>query len=82
MKGNSEVLQGEGQCGVCETQFPYVGKCCNARIGIVGMEFACVCPCCSVLKMPIDSASLEIVTFFDCSRYGYGKRVKGSASLR
>lgn len=72
----------DGQCGVSEQQFPYVGKCCNTRMGSVGEEFACACPCCSALKMPIDSSSLEIVTFFECTRCGYGKRVKGSTLLK
>lgn len=68
----------DGQCGVSETQFPTVGKCCSTRIGTVGTEFTGVCPFCSILKLPIDSSSLEIVTFFECTRCGYVRRVKGS----
>ena len=84
MEGCSEanVSPEDGQCGVSETQFPYVGKCCKNRIGTVGMEFIGVCPCCSVLKLPIDSSSLEIVTFFECARYSYCRLVKGSVFLK
>jgi hypothetical protein len=69
-------------CGVSETQFPHVGKCCSTRIGTVGTEFTGVCPCCSIQKLPIDSSSLEIVTFFECTRHGYVRRVKGSTLLK
>jgi hypothetical protein len=84
MEGCSEakVSPEDGDCGVSETQFPHVGKCCKTRIGTVGTEFTGVCPCCSVLKLPIDSSSLEIVTFFECTRCGYVRRVKGSAFLK
>lgn len=73
--------QEDGSCGVSERQFPLLEKCCETRIGTFGTEYNGVCPFCSVLKLPIDSSSLEIVTFFECSRYGYGRRVKDSALL-
>ena len=74
----TKVLPEDGDCGVSDMQFPHVGKCCSTRMGTGGTEFTAVCPCCSILKLPIDSSSLEIVTFFECTRYGYSKRVKGS----
>ena len=84
MDGRSEatVRPEDGQCGVSEAQFPHIGKCCEARTVTVGTEYNGACPFCSVLKLPIDSSSLEIVTLFECTRYGYGRRVKGSALLR
>lgn len=77
-----KVRSEDGHCGVSETLFPHVGKCCNTRMGTVGTEFTCACPCCSVLKLPIDSSSLEVVTFFECCRYGFSRRVKGSTLLK
>ncbi|HEX3039652.1 MAG TPA: hypothetical protein VHP54_05110 [Caproiciproducens sp.] len=74
----AEASPDDGRCGVGETQFPYTGKCCEAREGTVGMEYSSLCPCCSVLNLPIDSTSLEAVTFFECTRNGYVRRVKGS----
>ena len=83
MEGCSEakVFPEDGQCGVSDRQFPLVGKCCSTRMGTVGTEFTGICPCCSILKLPIDSSSLEIVTFFECTHFGYGRRVKGSTLL-
>lgn len=78
----AEVFPVEGPCGVSETMFPRMGKCCEAKAGIFGTEYNGSCPYCSVLKLPIDSSSLEIVTLFECTRCGYGKRVKGSTLLR
>ena len=78
----AKVFSMEEACGVSETMFPRMGKCCEARDGIFGTEYNGCCPCCSALKLPIDSSSLEIVTLFECTRCGYGKRVKGSAFLR
>ena len=77
----TKVCPEDRDCGVSEKRFPHVGKCCNTRLGTVGTEFTGVCPCCSVLKLPIDSSSLEIVTFFECSCYDYSRRVKGSTLL-
>lgn len=77
-----KVCPEDARCGVSEAMFPHVGKCCNTRMGTVGTEFTCACPGCLVLKLPIDSTSLEVVTFFECNRYRYSKRVKGSALLK
>jgi len=84
MDGRSEatVCPEDGQCGVSEAQFPRVGKCCEARTGTIGTEYGGLCLNCSILKLPIDSSSLEIITLFECTRCGYGRRVKGSALLR
>lgn len=80
MKGCSKerAFPESGQCDVSETRFPRVGKCCNTRIGT---KFTDVCPCCSIMKLPIDNSSLEIVTSFECTRYGCVRRVKGSTLL-
>ncbi len=78
----SEVYLNDRRCGVGETQFPCAGKCCEAQEGTVGREYGSLCPCCSVLNLPIDSTSLEAVTFFECTRNGYVRRVKGSGLSR
>lgn len=77
-RSKTEGCSNDGRCGVGETQFPYKGKCCEAREGTVGVEYSGLCSFCSVLKLPIDSSSLEAVTFFECTRNGYVRRVKGS----
>jgi hypothetical protein len=81
-RSKAEGCSDDARCGVGETQFPYAGKCCKAREGTVGTEYSGLCTCCSALKLPIDRSSLEAVTFFECTRYGYVRRVKGSGLSR
>lgn len=78
----AETYPEDGRCDVSEQQFPLLGKCCEEKEASVGTEYGGLCPNCSALRLPIDSSSLEIVTFFECSRYGYGRRVKDSALSR
>lgn len=84
MVGNSKTVvhPDDGCCGVSEPQFPCTGKCCETRDGDVRMEYSGLCSYCSILKLPIDSSSLEAVSFFECTRYGYVRRVKGSELSR
>lgn len=76
MKNRAGLGDGpEKPCGVSEEKFPCVGICCEARKGTFGPEYRSVCPCCSAMTLPIDSSTLEIATLFECSRYGFGRRM-------
>lgn len=62
-------------CGVSEGQFPSLEICCEARQGSFGAEYLSVCPRCSAITLPPDSSTLQIATLFECSRFGYGRRM-------
>jgi hypothetical protein len=63
-------------CGVTENKFPCIGKCCDMSITTVGTAYQNICDCCDAWTSLPDGVSLEVATIFECSRYGYGRRVK------
>jgi hypothetical protein len=65
----------EPHCGVSDGNFPCLGNCCDARKGTFGPEYRSICPCCTAMTLPPNSSTLEIATLFECSRYGYGRRM-------
>jgi hypothetical protein len=74
---NREVSGGkpETHCGVSEGKFPCLGTCCEDQKGAFGPEYRSICHCCSAMTLPPDSTTLDIATLFECSRYGYGRRM-------
>jgi hypothetical protein len=69
-------------CGISEMQFPHIGKCCMVRRGMFRAEYDCVCPYCTAMAFPASSLSLEIMTFFECSRLGYFRRTTDAQILK
>jgi hypothetical protein len=68
-------------CDIIGAHFPLIGKCCKERTGMFGPEYESVCPFCSAMTFPLNSTSLEIVSYFECSRLGYSKRTTDAQSL-
>ena len=66
----------DGDCGVPEGQFPNLGKCCSKGNSISGTVYKKVCPYCSIWSSLPEGTSLVITYIVECSRYGYGKRIK------
>jgi hypothetical protein len=69
-------IEGPGGCGVSETQFPFLNKCCDQRKSAAGTEHARICVHCSIWASLPDSASLERTYVFECCSLGYSKRIK------
>jgi len=63
-------------CGVPESQFPCIEKCCSKSISMSGTVYKKNCPYCSIWSSFPDSTSLEVTYILDCILYGYGKRMK------
>ncbi len=63
-------------CGVTEKAFPCIGKCCDLSINMAGTVYRKICDCCDVWTSLPDGGSLEVAVIFECSRHGYGRRVK------
>ncbi|KJS02351.1 MAG: hypothetical protein VR68_03140 [Peptococcaceae bacterium BRH_c4a] len=75
----ADISRGTGSgcnCAVLERQFPCMGKCCNKNISIVGTVYSKTCIHCSIWTSLPDGASLAIARIFQCSLYGYDKRIK------
>lgn len=63
-------------CGVTEDQFPQMRICCiYSGIGAL-QKYQRICPHCKAWTSLPDGLTLKVATIFECSRYGYGKRVK------
>ncbi len=62
-------------CGVDEERFPCMGKCCRKNDALFNSSYEKICPYCNVSTSLPYGANLKIVTIFECSRFGYGKRV-------
>lgn len=63
-------------CGVFEENFPCMCKCYSRSDSTSGVVYKNVCPYCSIWTSLPDGASLEITHIFDCSIFGYGKRMR------
>lgn len=79
---DDELLAGIGggsggiDCGLQEIDFPKLGKCFQKSNSNTGVVFQSVCPhCCIVTSMP-EGVNLEVSYIFDCTLYGYAKRIK------
>ena len=62
-------------CGVDEEMFPCVGKCCRKNDALFMASYEKTCPHCDISSSLPYGASLKMVTIFECSRFGYGKKV-------
>jgi hypothetical protein len=63
-------------CGLEEGQFPGSGKCFKESKFISGMVFEPACPYCSIFTSMPEGADLIVAHIFECTLYGYVKRVK------
>lgn len=63
-------------CGVAAGIFPCPGKCCDKSSSLSGDVYKVICSHCSIWTSLPDGASLAITHIFECSLYGYGKRIK------
>lgn len=63
-------------CGLQEGHFPRPGKCFNKSRSIAGIVFQPACPYCSILTLLPEGANLVVAHIFECTLYGYEKRVK------
>lgn len=59
-------------CGVREEMFPCMGKCCHKNSMA---SYERICPYCDISPSLPCGESLKIVTIFECSKLGFGKRV-------
>ncbi len=62
-------------CGVNEEMFPCMRKCCHKNDAVFMASYEKTCPHCDIAFSFSYGADLRIVIIFECSRYGYGKRV-------
>lgn len=62
-------------CGVNEDMFPCMGTCCRKNNAAFMATFERICPYCDISSSLPYGASLKMATIFECSRFGYGKRV-------
>ena len=77
--GQPDAVKGtgpSGDCGVPEEGFPQPEKCCSKGVAISGTVYRKKCPFCSIWTSLPDGASLEVSHIFECTLYGYGKRIK------
>lgn len=65
-----------GGCGLQEGDFPGRGKCFNESRSISGKDYQKSCPYCSTWTSLPEGANLVVAHIFECSLYGYVKRVK------
>lgn len=63
-------------CGVTEGSFPGLGKCYVKNHSLSGDVCKQRCSHCSIWTSLPDGASLAVTSIFECSLYGYGKRIK------
>ncbi|MDD4238774.1 MAG: hypothetical protein PHT62_09510 [Desulfotomaculaceae bacterium] len=63
-------------CGLLEEHFPRPGKCFNESRSVSGMVFQQACPYCSIWTSLPEGANLLVAHIFECTLYGYVKRVK------
>ena len=62
-------------CGVDEKMFPCMAKCCRKKDASFMVSYEKTCPYCDKSASLLFGASMKTVTIFECSRFGYGKRV-------
>lgn len=62
-------------CGVSEEMFPCIGKCCRKNGAVFMSSYEKICPYCDISASLPYGDNLKTVTIFECSRFGYGKRV-------
>lgn len=74
-----EIGGGRGSgadCGVPEGEFPRLGKCCSKTGSISGTYYEQLCAFCSLWRSLPNGTTLAVNNIIECSRYGYGKRIK------
>ncbi|HBC32201.1 MAG TPA: hypothetical protein DC024_13290 [Clostridiales bacterium] len=62
-------------CSVNEDMFPCLGKCCRKNDAPFSSSYKKVCRHCNISTSLPYGRDLKIVIIFECSRFGYGKRV-------
>ncbi len=65
-----------GTCVVPEQQFPELGTCCRLKAGELNAAYEKICPNCGVWSSLPDGEDLSVSHIFECTLYGYGKRLK------
>lgn len=63
-------------CGVSEKQFPCMEKCCTKSASILGNVYVENCQNFSLWKSLPQGVDLTVAQIFECSLYGYCKRIK------
>lgn len=63
-------------CKLEEGYFPCYGLCFNLCKTSEAVAYEAICPKCNIWTSFPDSKSLEVATFFECKKLGYGKRIK------
>ncbi len=69
---------GRGDCGVPEKGFPQWGKCARRSVAAGEGAYQALCPQCTVWTSLPEGTTLEVSHIFECTLYGYGKRIKGN----
>ena len=68
----------KSSCRVCEERFPCLGICYEKIPNMFFPQYRSVCPHCTLMTLPIDSTTLEIAALFECTRFGFGRRMTES----
>jgi hypothetical protein len=76
LAGIGEGTGSDNGCSLQEGQFPRSGKCFEESRSIAGMVFKEVCPYCSIWTSMPEGTNLVVAHIFECTLYGYVKRVK------
>ena len=73
---NADMIKNPDEdCGVDEEMFPCMGKCCRKNSTVFMASYEKICPYCDISSSLPCGASLRTVKIFECSKFGYGKRV-------
>ncbi len=78
-----ELLQGVSggappgyDCNLGEDEFPKQGKCYDQGRSVSGKVIKGICPYCRIFTSLPEGADLVVAQMFECSLYGYVKRIK------
>lgn len=75
---SGEIRESGGSCcncGILESQFPFIGKCCNKNTSVSGSEYGVLCQYCSIWSSLPEGVNLKVTYIMDCFACGYGKRL-------
>lgn len=75
MNTDSSSKAPEEDCSVAEEIFPRPGKCCRKGGPAYMVSYEKICPYCDISASLPYGAGLKTAIIFECSRFGYGKRV-------
>jgi len=62
-------------CGTKEEMFPSIGLCCNKGKSMFKASYTIACPYCRIFISLPYVLSLKTVTFIECCKFGYGRRI-------